>query len=75
MKNRNKQDSLNALVEVRGEEIFTTSLIIAEQFGRPHFRVLKSIAGLQKRGSLTTGVVVSSWIDSTGRTNDMRVAA
>lgn len=59
------------LVERQGEKIFTTSLVISELFGRPHFRVIKSIKSLIDRGKLTTGVVVSSWLDSTGRSNTL----
>ena len=68
-----KKKSSTDLVRIIGKDAFTDSLSISVEFGRPHFRVLKSIKGLIKRGKLTTGVVVSSWIDSTGRSNEMLI--
>lgn len=58
------------LILVHGSELYTTSLVISEQFGRPHFRVLKSIKGLMARGKITTGAVVISYQDVGGRTQE-----
>lgn len=63
----------NELVVIRNGKPFTNSLAISEEFKRPHFRVLKSIKRLVDKGKLTTGVVVSSWVDSTGRSNEMLI--
>lgn len=48
-----------------------SSLKLSELFERPHFRVVAAIKRLQSRGKLTTGVVVSAWVDSTGRSNEL----
>lgn len=66
--NKTKDISLQ-LVERDGDRLFTTSIIIAELFGRPHWRVLKSIERLISRNKLTPPPVVSCWVDSTGRSN------
>jgi phage regulator Rha-like protein len=54
------------LILVRGSDLYTTSLIISEQFDRPHFRVLRTIDRLENRGKLTT-ILKLAYIDSTGR--------
>lgn len=59
------------VIEIHRGKPMVSSLKIAELFDRPHFRVLKSLKSLIGRGTLTTGVEVSSWIDSTGRSNDL----
>jgi phage regulator Rha-like protein len=41
------------LILVRGEELYTTSLIIAEQFGRRHDNVLQTIRSLLSEETLT----------------------
>ena len=59
------------ILEVNHGKPVVSSLTIAEEFGRPHFRVLKSIKKLVDKGTLTTGVAVSSWTDTTGRNNTL----
>jgi len=52
-----------ALVEVHGRKLTTTSLVIAEQFGRPHKSVLRSLDTLKDRLKF----VPISYSDSYGR--------
>ena len=59
------------ILEVNHGKPVVSSLTIAVEFGRPHFRVLKSIKKLVDKGTLTTGVAVSSWTDTTGRNNTL----
>lgn len=59
------------VIEIRNGKPMVSSLTLASMFERPHFRVLRSIKRLVNRGKLTTGAVVSSWLDSTGRSNEL----
>ena len=59
------------VIEIHRNRPMVSSLKLSEMFERPHFRVLKAIKGLATRGRLTTAPVVSDWIDSTGRSNEL----
>ncbi|MBL1262062.1 Rha family transcriptional regulator [Candidatus Methylomicrobium oryzae] len=55
------------LVEVHGEKLTTTSLVIAEQFGRSHKNVLRSLDKLKDRLKF----VPISYSDKYGREQKM----
>jgi phage regulator Rha-like protein len=57
------------LVEVHGEKLTTTSLVISEQFGRPHKSVLRSLDKLVSRLKF----VPRDYIDSRGKQQRMYV--
>ena len=59
------------VIEVHHQKPMGSSLKLSEMFERPHFRVLKAIKRLAERGRLTTPPVVSDWVDSTGRKNEL----
>ncbi|MGH8709745.1 MAG: Rha family transcriptional regulator [Burkholderiales bacterium] len=62
------------LIEVHGEELTTTSLIVAEEFGRRHDNVMRSIDRLLENGTIsrpTSGP--RDYIDSRGKTQKMYV--
>jgi phage regulator Rha-like protein len=57
------------LVEVHGEKLTTTSLVISEQFGRPHKSVLRSLDKLVSRLKF----VPRDYLDSRGKQQRMYV--
>jgi phage regulator Rha-like protein len=57
------------LVEVHGEKLTTTSLVIAEQFQRPHHMVLKSLDKLISKVKMDS----RDYIDSRGKVQRMYV--
>lgn len=70
---------MNELVKLNNGIATTTSLIIAEQFGRKHSHVMKSLEKLNLAGretSLSTGearyeIVPSAYVDESGKANKM----
>ena len=62
------------LVEVHGEKLTTTSLIIAELFGKKHFHVLRNIDKLIAKGRLDQSKIgLSEYKDSSGKNNKMYI--
>jgi phage regulator Rha-like protein len=57
------------LVEVHGQRLTTTSLIVAELFGRKHSHVLKSLEKISTR----IKIVPSEYRDSSGRANKVYI--
>lgn len=63
------------LVFLQKEQALTTSLKVAEYFGKRHDRVLRainaSIQALPKNGASTKAFIKSSYTDETGKSNPM----
>jgi Rha family phage regulatory protein len=62
------------LVEVHGQKLTTTSLIIAELFGRKHGKVLERLQSLIDDGSITQpDFGLSEYSDASGKSNKLFV--
>lgn len=56
------------LVEIHGKDLTTTSLIVAELFGRPHKNVVRSLKSLSDRGKISSLVSASfTYFDAQNR--------
>lgn len=60
---------MEQLVEVHGKKLTTSSLVIAEQFGRPHHMVLKSLDKLISKVKMDS----RNYIDARGKSQRMFV--
>lgn len=68
-----KSLNLNSdFVEIKDEQVYTTSRIVAEKFGKEHYHVLEAIEEKMKFTApnfrVSENFVLDSYVDSTGRT-------
>ena len=64
--------NISDFVQIKDEQVYTTSRIVAEKFGKEHFHVLEAIEEKMKFTApnfrVSENFVLDSYVDSTGRT-------
>lgn len=61
---------MTSLIQIHGDELWTTSNVVAEEFGRRHYDVVREIERLGKRSTINErDFAFISYIDQRGRTH------
>ena len=71
MTNRNKQDLARTLVDTNGQRVFTTSLVVAEHFGKLHHNVIKAIRRLPQDDFSRVNFNARNYTDERGKVYPM----